>query len=193
MTDQHAEADTNAADATANVPSCSKLFTEFARMGLSGFGGVLPFARAGIVDRNRWLSNTEFAELLSLGQVLPGPNVVNLSVMLGYRYHGVRGAAAAMGGLVLVPAVLLLLIVMLYDHFSALVVVQNLLKGMAAVAAGLVLSTAVKLAQGQSRTWRAIGIGLGVFLTIGVLQWPLLPVMLVLIPLALVLEWRTMR
>mgnify|MGYP001102737483 FL=1 len=193
MTDQHAEADTNAADATANVPSCSKLFTEFARMGLSGFGGVLPFARAGIVDRNRWLSNTEFAELLSLGQVLPGPNVVNLSVMLGYRYHGVRGAAAAMGGLVLVPAVLLLLIVMLYDHFSALVVVQNLLKGMAAVAAGLVLSTAVKLAQGQSRTWRAIGIGLAVFLTIGVLQWPLLPVMLVLIPLALVLEWRAMR
>jgi len=162
-------------------------------MGLSGFGGVLPFARAGIVDRNRWLSNTEFAELLSLGQVLPGPNVVNLSVMLGYRYHGVRGAAAAMGGLVLTPAVLLLLIVMLYDQFSALPLVQNLLKGMAAVAAGLVLSTAVKLAQGQSRTWRAVGIGLAVVLTIGVLQWPLLPVMLVLIPLALLLEWRSMR
>jgi len=72
-------------------------------------------------------------------------------------------------------------------------VVQNLLKGMAAVAAGLVLSTAVKLAQGQSRTWRALGIGLAVFLTIGVLQWPLLPVMLVLIPLALVLEWWAMR
>ena len=193
MSDQRAEPDTDAASAAANVPSCSKLFTEFARMGLSGFGGVLPFARAGIVDRNRWLSNTEFAELLSLGQVLPGPNIVNLSVMLGYRYHGVRGAASAMGGLVLVPAVLLLLIVMLYDHYSALSVVQNLLKGMAAVAAGLVLSTAVKLAQGQSRTWRAIGIGLGVFLTIGVLQWPLLPVMLVLIPLALVLEWSATR
>ncbi|MGM3409356.1 chromate transporter [Ralstonia holmesii] len=192
MSDPHAPPD--AASATdANVPSCRKLFTEFARMGLSGFGGVLPFARAGIVDRNRWLSNTEFAELLSLGQVLPGPNVVNLSVMLGYRYHGVRGAAAAMGGLVLTPAVLLLLIVMLYDQFSALPFVQNLLKGMAAVAAGLVLSTAVKLAQGQSRTWRAVGIGLAVVLTIGVLQWPLLPVMLVLIPLALLLEWRAMR
>ncbi len=162
-------------------------------MGLSGFGGVLPFARAGIVDRNGWLSNAEFAELLSLGQVLPGPNVVNLSVMLGYRYHGVRGAAAAMGGLVAVPAVLLLLIVLVYDHFSALAFTQNLLKGMAAVAAGLVLSTAVKLAQGQSRTWRAVGIGLAVFLTIGVLQWPLVWVMLVLIPLALVLEWRAMR
>lgn len=192
MSDPHAEPRA-AADAVANVPSCSKLFTEFARMGLSGFGGVLPFARAGIVDRNRWLSNTEFAELLSLGQVLPGPNVVNLSVMLGYRYHGVRGAASAMGGLVLMPAVVLLLIVMLYDHFSALAVVQNLLKGMAAVAAGLVLSTGVKLAQGQSRTWRAACIGLAVFLTIGVLQWPLVPVMLVLIPLALVLEWRATR
>ncbi|NWK44023.1 chromate transporter [Ralstonia pickettii] len=192
MSDPSAAPDANAA-ANTNIPSCSKLFTEFARMGLSGFGGVLPFARAGIVDRNRWLSNTEFAELLSLGQVLPGPNVVNLSVMLGYRFNGVRGAAAAMAGLVLTPAVLLLLIVMLYDHFSALSVVQNLLKGMAAVAAGLVLSTAVKLAQGQSRTWRALGIGLAVFLTIGVLQWPLLPVMLVLIPLALVLEWWAMR
>jgi chromate transporter len=192
MSDPHAPPD--AVSATdANVPSCRTLFTEFARMGLSGFGGVLPFARAGIVDRNRWLSNTEFAELLSLGQVLPGPNVVNLSVMLGYRYHGVRGAAAAMGGLVLTPAVLLLLIVMLYDQFSALPLVQNLLKGMAAVAAGLVLSTAVKLAQDQSRTWRAVGIGLAVVLTIGVLQWPLLPVMLVLIPLALLLEWRAMR
>ncbi|ANA34334.1 chromate transporter [Ralstonia mannitolilytica] len=186
MSDAHAEP-------AANVPSCRKLFTEFARMGLSGFGGVLPFARAGIVDRNRWLSNAEFAELLSLGQVLPGPNVVNLSVMLGYRYHGVRGAAAALSGLVFTPAVLLLLIVLLYDHFSGLSLVQNLLKGMAAVAAGLVLSTAVKLAQGQSRTWRAIGVGLAVFLTIGVLQWPLVWVMLVLIPLALVLEWRAMR
>lgn len=192
MSDLHTPPEA-ASPTDANVPSCRTLFTEFARMGLSGFGGVLPFARAGIVDRNRWLSNTEFAELLSLGQVLPGPNVVNLSVMLGYRYHGVRGAAAAMGGLVLTPAVLLLLIVMLYDHFSALPLVQNLLKGMAAVAAGLVLSTAVKLAQGQSRTWRAVGVGLAVFLTIGVLQWPLLPVMLVLIPLALVLEWRAMR
>lgn len=192
MTDPHAEPDA-VADAKANVPSCRKLFTEFARMGLSGFGGVLPFARAGIVDRNGWLSNAEFAELLSLGQVLPGPNVVNLSVMLGYRFHGMRGAAAAMGGLVMVPAVLLLLIVLVYDHFSALAFTQNLLKGMAAVAAGLVLSTAVKLAQGQSRTWRAVGIGLAVFLTIGVLQWPLVWVMLVLIPLALVLEWRAMR
>ncbi|MGI4890823.1 MAG: chromate transporter [Janthinobacterium lividum] len=193
MTDLSAEPDNDAVAPAANVPSCSKLFTEFARMGLSGFGGVLPFARAGIVDRNGWLTNAEFAELLSLGQVLPGPNVVNLSVMLGYRYHGVRGAAVAMSGLVVVPAVLLLLIVMLYDHFSALSLVQNLLKGMAAVAAGLVLSTAVRLAQGQSRTWRAIGIGLAVFLAIGVLQWPLLPVMLVLIPLALVLEWRATR
>lgn len=193
MRESDAKPEAHAASPVANVPSCRTLFIEFARMGLSGFGGVLPFARAGIVDRNRWLSNTEFAEMLSLGQVLPGPNIVNLSVMLGYRYHGVRGAAAAMGGLVLVPAVLLLLIVMLYDHFSALSLVQNLLKGMAAVAAGLVLSTAVKLSQGQSRTWRTIGIGLAVFLAIGVLQWPLVPVMLVLMPVALVLEWRSMQ
>ncbi|AMP38180.1 MULTISPECIES: chromate transporter [Ralstonia solanacearum species complex] len=193
MGEQNPSADAMAAERAAQVPSCAKLFTEFARMGLSGFGGVLPFARRGIVERNGWLSDAEFAEMLSLGQVLPGPNVVNLSVMLGYRYHGVRGAASAMAGLVAVPAVLLLLIVMLYDHYSALPLVQHLLKGMGAVAAGLVLATAIKLAQGQSRTWRAAVIGLAVFLAIGVLQWPLLPVMAVLIPLALVLEWRATR
>ncbi|MEZ0191038.1 chromate transporter [Ralstonia solanacearum] len=193
MGDQNPPADAMAAERAAQAPSCTRLFTEFARMGLSGFGGVLPFARRGIVERNGWLSDAEFTEMLSLGQVLPGPNVVNLSVMLGYRYHGIRGAASAMSGLVVVPAVLLLLIVMLYDHYSALPLVQHLLKGMGAVAAGLVLATAVKLAQGQSRTWRAAVIGLAVFAAIGVLQWPLLPVMAVLIPLALVLEWRAMR
>lgn len=193
MGEQNPPADAMATEHAAQPPSCTRLFTEFARMGLSGFGGVLPFARRGIVERNGWLSDAEFAEMLSLGQVLPGPNVVNLSVMLGYRYHGIRGAASAMAGLVAVPAVLLLLIVMLYDHYSALPLVQHLLKGMGAVAAGLVLATAVKLAQGQSRTWRAAVIGLAVFAAIGVLQWPLLPVMAVLIPLALVLEWRAMR
>ncbi|MHC6052630.1 chromate transporter [Ralstonia solanacearum] len=193
MGDQNPPADAMAAERAAQAPSCTRLFTEFARMGLSGFGGVLPFARRGIVERNGWLSDAEFTEMLSLGQVLPGPNVVNLSVMLGYRYHGIRGAASAMSGLVAVPAVLLLLIVMLYDYYSALPLVQHLLKGMGAVAAGLVLATAVKLAQGQSRTWRAAVIGLAVFAAIGVLQWPLLPVMAVLIPLALVLEWRAMR
>ncbi len=193
MGDQNPPADAMAAERAAQAPSCTRLFTEFARMGLSGFGGVLPFARRGIVERNGWLSDAEFTEMLSLGQVLPGPNVVNLSVMLGYRYHGIRGAASAMSGLVAVPAVLLLLIVMLYDHYSALPLMQHLLKGMGAVAAGLVLATAVKLAQGQSRTWRAAVIGLAVFAAIGVLQWPLLPVMAVLIPLALVLEWRAMR
>ncbi|MHA6827056.1 chromate transporter [Ralstonia pseudosolanacearum] len=193
MGERNPPADAMAAGRAAPAPSCAKLFTEFARMGLSGFGGVLPFARRGIVERNGWLSDAEFAEMLSLGQVLPGPNVVNLSVMLGYRYHGIRGAASAMTGLVAVPAVLLLLIVMLYDHYSALPLVQQLLKGMAAVAAGLVLATAIKLAQGQSRTRRAAGIGLAVFLSIGVLQWPLLPVMAVLIPLALILEWRAMQ
>ncbi|WP_425219172.1 chromate transporter [Ralstonia solanacearum] len=193
MGEQNLPADAMAAERAAQAPSCTRLFTEFARMGLSGFGGVLPFARRGIVERNGWLSDAEFTEMLSLGQVLPGPNVVNLSVMLGYRYHGIRGAASAMAGLVAVPAVLLLLIVMLYDRYSALPLVQHLLKGMGAVAAGLVLATAVKLAQGQSRTWRAAVIGLAVFVAIGVLQWPLLPVMAVLIPLALVLEWRAMR
>jgi chromate transporter len=177
----------------APAPTPRTLFIEFARMGLSGFGGVLPFVRRSVVERNRWLNDRDFVEILSLGQVLPGPNVINLALMLGLRFAGLRGALAAFAGLVLMPLVVVLCAMGLYLRFQDVTAVRQMLAGMTAVAAGLVLSTGVKLAQSQPRTVRAIAVGVAAFVAIGLLRWPLLPVMAVLVPVALVLEYRAMR
>lgn len=177
----------------APPPTARTLFFEFARMGLSGFGGVLPFVRRSVVERNRWLNDRDFVEILSLGQVLPGPNVINLALMLGLRFAGLRGAVAAFSGLVFVPMVVVLCAMGLYLRYQDVPQVRQMLSGMTAVAAGLVLSTGVKLAQSQPRSVRALVVGVAAFLAIGWLRWPLLPVMAVLVPVALVLEYRAMR
>jgi chromate transporter len=174
----------------APPPTPRTLFFEFARMGLSGFGGVLPFVRRSVVERNRWLDDRDFVEILSLGQVLPGPNVINLALRLGLRFGGLRGALAAFCGLVFVPMVVVLCVMGLYLRYQDVPQVQQALAGMTAVAAGLVLSTGVKLAQSQPRTVRAVMVGASAFVAIGLLRWPLLPVMAVLVPVALVLEHR---
>lgn len=177
----------------APPPNARTLFLEFARMGLSGFGGVLPFVRRSVVERNRWLNDRDFVEILSLGQVLPGPNVINLALMLGLRFAGLRGAVAAFSGLVFVPMVVVLCAMGLYLRYQDVPQVRQMLSGMTAVAAGLVLSTGVKLAQSQPRSVRALVVGAAAFLAIGWLRWPLLPVMAVLVPVALLLEYRAMR
>lgn len=176
--------------ALAPPPNARTLFFEFARMGLSGFGGVLPFVRRAVVERNRWLNDRDFVEILSLGQVLPGPNVINLALMLGLRFAGLRGAVAAFCGLVLVPMVVVLCAMGLYLRYQDVTAVRQMLAGMTAVSAGLVLSTGVKLAESQPRTVRAVVVGVAAFVAIGLLRWPLLPVMAVLVPVALVLEHR---
>ncbi len=85
--------------ATAQPASCSELFAVFTRLALQGFGGVLPVAQRELVERQRWLTREQFLEMLTLSQVLPGPNVINLSLMVGQRFLGARGALAALGGM----------------------------------------------------------------------------------------------
>ncbi|XQU74436.1 Chromate transporter [Cupriavidus sp. H18C2] len=177
----------------APPPTARTLFFEFARMGLSGFGGVLPFVRRSVVERNRWLGDRDFVEILSMGQVLPGPNVINLALMLGLRFAGLRGAVAAFSGLVFVPMVVVLCVMGVYLRYQDVPQVRQMLAGMTAVAAGLVLSTGVKLAQSQPRSVRAVVVGVAALVAIGWLRWPLLPVMAVLVPVALVLEYRAIR
>lgn len=174
----------------ARPPGPRKLFLEFARMGLSGFGGVLPCVRRAVVDRNRWLDDRDFVELLSLGQVLPGPNVINLALMLGLRFAGWRGALAAFSGLVMVPMGLVLGLMLLYQHYQDVAAVRRMLTGMTAVSAGLMLATGFRLAQSLSMTVRNVLIGGVAFVSVGLLRWPLVPVMAVLVPLALVWEWQ---
>ena len=136
-------------DAPLTPPhSTADLFFSFNRLALQGFGGVLAVAQIELVERKRWLSRADFLELLSISQVLPGPNIVNLALTFGDRHFGWRGALAALGGLIVVPLAIVLALMLLYAQFSQWPAVAGALRGMGAVAAGLVMATGLKLASG---------------------------------------------
>jgi chromate transporter len=117
----------------------------FSVMALQGFGGVLPIAQRELVERHRWLTREQFVELLSIGQVLPGPNVVNIALMIGDRFFGWRGALAALTGMLALPLVIVLTLAALYARFASEPLVAGALRGMGAVAAGLILAMGLKL------------------------------------------------
>lgn len=173
--------------------SAGELFRVFNRLALQGFGGVLPVAHRTLVEQQRWLSREQFLELLSVAQVLPGPNIVNLALIFGDRAFGWRGAAAAMGGVLLVPLLIVLVLALVVQQLQFVPGIQNALRGMGVVAAGLVLSTAIKLAQGLRKN--AMGwpvCALWVLLTalaIGVLRWPLVWVVLGLGSASMAVAW----
>ena len=174
--------------------SPADLFFAFTRLALQGFGGVLAVAQRELVERKGWLTHEEFAEMLAIGQVLPGPNIVNLSLMLGDRFFGVRGAVAALGGLLLAPLFIVLALAAVYAEFSSVPLVAGALRGMGAVAAGLIIATAVKLL----RTLRTNRMGLVActvfasltFGTVAWLRWPLLWVVAGIGSVAIAFAWR---
>jgi chromate transporter len=166
------------------------LFLTFSRITLSSFGGALFWTRRTLVDRQRWLTEREFVELLTLGQLLPGANVLNLAVMVGYRFAGWTGAAAAAAGFVGGPCLVVIGMGILYQHYGALPQVQRALAGMSIVAAGLLLATVIKLATILPRHWQPWLFGILAFTGVGVMRWPLLWVMGVLAPLAVAAAWK---
>ncbi|MGD9870476.1 MAG: chromate transporter [Thauera sp.] len=121
------------------------LFIAFSLLALQGFGGVLAVAQRELVDRRGWLSRLEFVELYALAQLLPGPNVVNLSLMIGDRYFGLRGALAAISGMLLAPLLVVLALAASYQQLAQYPAVAGALRGMGAVAAGLILAMALKM------------------------------------------------
>jgi chromate transporter len=177
--------------------SCGEVFRVFNRLALQGFGGVLPVAHRELVERERWLSPGQFVELLTLGQVLPGPNIVNLALIVGDRHFGWRGALAACGGLLLVPLFIVLALATLYTRYAALPEVAGALRGMGAVAAGLVVATAVKLSLKLKTNPlgrpAALALAAATAATVGVLRWPMVWVVLALGALGMALAWRRIR
>ena len=158
--------------------STGDLFFTFNRLSLQGFGGVLAVAQRELVERKGWLSREEFVEMLALSQVLPGPNVVNLGLMLGDRFFGLRGALAAVTGMLAVPLVIVLVLTAAYAEFSRLTVVSGALRGMGTVAAGLIIATAIKLmttlASNRLGPPLAAAFAVFTFVTIVWLRWPLI-------------------
>ena len=171
-------------------PGAREIFFTFARIGLSGFGGVLFWLRRVIIQEKRWLTDAEVLEGLAVGQILPGPNVYNLSFMIGYRFAGLRGGLAAVGGLVAGPLVVLVCLGLLYREYSAVALLQRALGGMAVVAAGLLFASAIGMAAALPRRfvpWLFMTLA---FAGVGVMRWPLLYVIAALAPFAIGWAWR---
>src|SRR5690242_19918819 len=182
------------ADELARPASPRELFVAFTLLALQGFGGVLAVAQRVLVEERRWLSGEDFLELLAVAQVLPGPNICNLSLMVGDRFLGWRGALAALGGMMAVPLAIVLVLTMVYMQYSAYPAVAGALKGMAAVSAGLFVGTGLKLADALRTNPMGIAICAAValvcFVAVAWLRWPLVWVLLILGTLAWVYAYR---
>ncbi len=170
------------------TPTLGGLFSGFFGAGIMGFGGVLPLARRMIVEERRWLDAAEFNDLLALCQFLPGPNICNLSVALGARFHGVIGSMAALSGLLAAPVLIALGLGGLYARYGGMPLVQNAFAGLAAAASGLVLATALKILWPIRGAPLGLGIALVAVLAIAVLRLPLLPTMMLLAPVSILLH-----
>ena len=171
-----------------------ELFTAFTVLALQGFGGVIVVAQRVLCEERRWLSRAEFVEMLSVGQVLPGPNICNVALMLGDRFFGWRGAVAALGGLVAVPFGIVLALAAGYAHWSSNPAVAGALRGMGAASAGLIAGTAVKLAaslrQSPLGVPACVVLGALAFALVGLLRVPLAWALLATGSVSFALAWR---
>jgi chromate transporter len=168
-------------------PGLVELFVAFAKMSLAGFGGVLYWARRGIVDQRRWMTAEEFNETYALCHFLPGPNIVNLSLVFGSRFRGIAGGVAAFAGLVGPPMVIATILAALYARFGEIDVLRRILAGVSCAAVGLLLATVFRMMMPLIRKRDLIGLIIlaAVFLAIGIARLPLQAVLLVGVPVSL--------
>ena len=183
--------------ASAAPASLAKLFWAFSRLALQGFGGVIAVAQRELVERLGWMTRESFVEALAAAQVLPGPNVINLSLMIGDKFFGLRGAFVALAGMLCFPALIVLGLAALAGHYLELPQVAGALRGMGAVSAGLIIATAVKLLPAMKSS--ALGLlpalllaGLAI-VAIAVMRVPLIWVVLGLGGLGVLLAARSLR
>ncbi len=173
------------------------LFCSFTLIALQGFGGVVAIVQGELVDKKQWLTLEEFIEEWAVAQILPGPNVVNLSLILGARYFGLRGALASLAGMLLLPSLIALMFAVFYGMYASHPGVAGSISGMSGVAAGLILATGLKMLSGlQSNPLgktRCAVIGVACFVSIALLRWPLLPVLLVLGTLSGTMVYRRLK
>jgi chromate transporter len=170
-------------------PALRTLFAGFFGIGMMGFGGVLPWARRMVVDQRRWLTPAEFTDMLALCQFLPGPNIVNMSVTLGARFHGLAGALTCFAGLMVAPSVIVLCLGAIYDHFAGLPQVGAAFAGLAAAASGLIVSMAVKVATPLWGNWPGVAMASVCFVAVVLLRFPLVATLLVLAPISVAMVY----
>lgn len=166
-----------------HIPTCRELFLGFLKLGLMGFGGVLPLAHRMIVEEHQWLSTGQFTDLLGVCQILPGGNIINMSVAIGMEFRGVKGAFCAILGLICAPTLIVLLIYQVYSHFQTLPAVEHAIQGLAAAAAGLLLSTGLKMLKPIAKSYLTASSIVLTFILMLVLKIPLLFTLMLLVSL----------
>src|SRR5436853_5415073 len=176
-------------------PGLSALFVSFAKISLAGFGGVLVWARRGIVDQHRWMTADEFNETYALCHFLPGPNVVNLSVVFGSRFRGILGSIAAFAGLLGPPVVIMTILAALYARYGEIDALRRILAGVSCAAVGLLLSAVFRMIVPlvKRRDLVALVLLAAVFVAIGLLRLPLAAVLLVAIPVSIAITFAMRR
>jgi chromate transporter len=180
---------------TKPPPGVITLFFAFAKMSLAGFGGVLAFARRGIVEEHKWMTADEFNETFALCHFLPGPNVVNLTFVFGSRFRGLAGAIAAFSGLVGPPVVIVTALAALYQRYGEIDALRRILAGVACAAIGLMLSAVFRMMMPLIKRRDVVGllVLIAVLVAIGVLRMPLPAVLLVAIPSSIAITFAMRR
>ena len=161
------------------------LFIAFLQVSLCGFGGGLVWARRIVVENRRWISEQEFADIVSLCQFMPGPNIVGIAVCVGARTRGAIGTIAAISGFLIIPWGVGLSLGVLYLKYAHLTVLRNILGGVAATAAGLLIATGTRLlmphrSRPAALLFAALAFGLMAFTKL-----PLLVILFSLVPLSI--------
>jgi chromate transporter len=171
----------------ASLPS---LFWLFFQIGAMSFGGgLMAWVYREVVEKRHWLPASDLLSGVALAQVLPGVNITNLSIYVGQRMRGALGAATCLIALLTAPFFWVIGLAAIYHQIEAISWAHAFMSGVATSAVGLVLSVTLKSIRTSVRGIGPIGILLGIFIAIGVLHWPLVPVVAVLAPISVVIAW----
>jgi chromate transporter len=176
-------------------PGLIALFTAFAKMSLSGFGGVLYWARRAIVEQHRWMTADEFNETYALCHFLPGPNIVNLTLVFGSRFRGIAGGIAAFAGLMGPPMIVATILAALYARFGEIDALRRILAGVSCAAIGLLIANILRMMLPLLKRRDLVGFVLmaAVFIAVGLLRLPLPAVLLMAIPLSIAITFALRR
>lgn len=181
----------SAAPSATPQPTLTELFSGFAAVSVASFGGALPWARRMIVEQRRWMTTEEFNEAFALSQFLPGPNVINFSVVFGGRFGGAAGAAVALAGLLGPPLVIVIVLAVLYEKFGEIELLSRILAGITAAATGLLIAVVGKMAAPMFlKRWNAAPVfAILAFVGVAIMHWPLPYVFLGLMPFSIAFAW----
>lgn len=162
--------------------SKTDLFVSFTWVALQGFGGVLAVIQRELVEKKRWMTREQFVEDWAVAQIMPGPNVVNLSLMIGGRYFGLAGALTGLAGMLTAPLCVVLLLAVAFGGVSDQAWAPGALRGMGAVSAGLIAAVGLKLIGALRGNPMGMPVCLALaaasFVGVGVMRWPLVMVLL---------------